>query len=275
MVDNPPSPAIEELKRREREPVILAHYYTLPEVQAVADFLGDSLARCRSKRRTVEARIDPLRRRALHGRDRQGALSRQEGADATVPEAGCSLADGVRGRGVPPLPRPATPAIRSFRTSIRRSEIKAQTDVCCTSSNALEGRRVDFRPNSRSSSHPTAIWAPTSQKLTGTRQHGAVGRRLPRARGVFARKAARIARGAPWGRGRRASRMPRLYHGGSRFRRFDGSDPRLLRPQRRPGVHRRDRSGHPRGDAAPLSPQTTLFRRLPTTIRAAATTAST
>ena len=42
MVDNLLS-RIEELKRR-KGAVILAHYYTLPEVQAVADFLGDSLA---------------------------------------------------------------------------------------------------------------------------------------------------------------------------------------------------------------------------------------
>ena len=44
-VDNSPAlrRKIEELKRQ-KNAVILAHYYTTPEVQQVADFLGDSLA---------------------------------------------------------------------------------------------------------------------------------------------------------------------------------------------------------------------------------------
>ncbi|MBQ5703589.1 MAG: quinolinate synthase NadA, partial [Alistipes sp.] len=46
---------IEELKR-EKNAVILAHYYTTPEVQAVADFLGDSLA-LSVKARDIDAPI--------------------------------------------------------------------------------------------------------------------------------------------------------------------------------------------------------------------------
>ena len=74
MVDNSSKlkTEIERLKR-EKNAVILAHYYTLPEVQEVADFLGDSLALYRG---AEDRRPDhPLRRRAFHGRDGQGALA--------------------------------------------------------------------------------------------------------------------------------------------------------------------------------------------------------
>ena len=64
-VDNKfPSPETELAARivrlkKEKGAVILAHYYTLPEVQEVADFLGPD--RCADH---------PVRRRALYGRDR-------------------------------------------------------------------------------------------------------------------------------------------------------------------------------------------------------------
>lgn len=134
MVDNLLS-RIEELKRR-KGAVILAHYYTLPEVQAVANFLG-RLARTVDRGAEGGGPHDSLRGRTFHGRDGQGALIPTRRCSSPVPEASCSLADGCEAEAFRRFRAryPGHTVVSYVNTSV---EIKAQTDVCCTSSNALK-----------------------------------------------------------------------------------------------------------------------------------------
>ena len=91
MVDNSSlQAAIAELKRR-KHAVILAHYYTRPEVQQVADFLGDSLALA------VEARQSDAEIILFAGVHFMAETAKVLSPDKKVllpcPEAGCSLAE--------------------------------------------------------------------------------------------------------------------------------------------------------------------------------------
>lgn len=108
---------IDELKRRKRA-VILAHYYTTPEVQEAADFLGDSLA-LSVKAQSVDADIILF----------AGVHFMAETAKVLCPDKKvlipCPKRD-VRWpsramRRILRSSRRNIPAIRSFRTSIPRS----------------------------------------------------------------------------------------------------------------------------------------------------------
>lgn len=125
---------IAELKR-EKNAVILAHYYTNPEVQAVADFLGDSLA-LSVKAQRVDA--DVILFAGVHFMaETAKVLSPEKRVLIPCPEAGCSLAESCDAEAFAAFKKqyPDHKVVSYVNTTVG---VKALTDVCCTSSNALQ-----------------------------------------------------------------------------------------------------------------------------------------
>src|SRR5262245_29180636 len=127
--------AIEELKR-ERRAVVLAHNYQTPEIYwGAADVRGDSLQLAR------EAALTDARVIVMAGVHFMAETAKLLNPDKTVLipdlEAGCSLAASITGSDVRLLRErhPGVPVVSYVNTS---AEVKAESDVCCTSSNAVE-----------------------------------------------------------------------------------------------------------------------------------------
>lgn len=121
--------------KRERNAVILAHYYTTPEVQAVADFLGDSLA-LSVEAQQVEAEV--ILFAGVHFMaETAKVLCPDKRVLIPCPEAGCSLADSCPAEEFAAFKAryPGYRVVSYVNTSVG---VKALTDICCTSSNALK-----------------------------------------------------------------------------------------------------------------------------------------
>ena len=121
--------------KRERNAVILAHYYTVPEVQAVADFLGDSLALSVKARQTD---ADVILFAGVHFMaETAKVLCPEKRVLIPCPEAGCSLAESCPAEEFAEFRKryPDHKVISYVNTSVG---VKALTDICCTSSNALK-----------------------------------------------------------------------------------------------------------------------------------------
>src|SRR6202790_3063650 len=126
--------AILALKRR-RNAVILAHNYQTPEIfHCVADIVGDSLALAR-KAMTVDADVIVLA--GVHFMAETAKLL-NPGKTVLIPdlEAGCSLADSITPSDIRLLRQryPGVPVVTYVNTS---AAVKAQSDICCTSANAV------------------------------------------------------------------------------------------------------------------------------------------
>src|ERR1051325_1383826 len=142
--------AILDLKRR-RNAVILAHNYQTPEIfHCVADVVGDSLALAVEASKVKAGTIVQC---GVHFMAETSKIINPE-KTVLIPDsrAGCSLASSITGADVRLLRRrfPGVPVVAYVNTS---AEVKAEVDICCTSSNAvqvvesLNAPRVIFLPD--------------------------------------------------------------------------------------------------------------------------------
>ena len=120
---------------RDRDAVILAHNYQLPEIQDVADHVGDSLALSRIAAQVKESTI------IFCGVHFMAETAKILSYDKTVivpdARAGCSLADTINAEQLRAwkAEHPGAVVVSYVNTT---AAVKAETDICCTSSNAVE-----------------------------------------------------------------------------------------------------------------------------------------
>ncbi len=119
----------------ERNAVILAHNYQLPEVQDVADHMGDSLGLSREAAATD---ADAIAFCGVHFMAETASILSPE-KKVLIPDldAGCSLADSIDADQLRAwkAEHPGALVVMYVNTS---AEVKAETDYCCTSSNAVK-----------------------------------------------------------------------------------------------------------------------------------------
>ncbi len=142
--------AIQRLKER-RGAVVLAHNYQTPEIfHGVADLCGDSLALAQQ---AAETDADVIVVCGVHFMAETAKIL-SPGRTVLIPdlEAGCSLASSITAADVERLRErhPGAPVVTYVNTS---ADVKAASDICCTSSNAVEiveslgAERVIFLPD--------------------------------------------------------------------------------------------------------------------------------
>ncbi len=151
--------------KRERNAVILAHYYQTPEIQELADFVGDSLSLAQAADR---ARAEVILFCGVHFMAETAKIL-NPGRTVLVPDlaAGCSLADGAPAEAFAQFldSHPDHLVVSYINCS---AAVKAMSDIICTSSNAV--RVVNSLPADR-----PVIFAPDKhlgayvQRITGRR----------------------------------------------------------------------------------------------------------
>jgi quinolinate synthase len=157
----------------ERNAVILAHNYQVPEIQDLADFVGDSLG---LSRQAAAADAEMIVFCGVHFMAETASVLAPE-RTVLIPdlEAGCSLSDSITANELRnwKLRHPGAVVVMYVNTS---AEVKAETDYCCTSANAVkvvehvraehgEGVEILFGPDmwlgsyvERVTGRPMTVW---------------------------------------------------------------------------------------------------------------------
>ena len=140
-----------ESMKKEKDVVILAHNYQIPEVQDVADFVGDSLGLARQAAKTPHKTILFC---GVHFMAETAAIISPE-KKVLIPDvaAGCSLSDSINLEQLKKWKQEHPNAI-SVGYVNTTAEIKSELDYCCTSSNAVnivksipEDKEILFLPD--------------------------------------------------------------------------------------------------------------------------------
>jgi quinolinate synthase len=153
--------------KRRRRAVILAHNYQVGAVQDVADFVGDSLGLSRQAAQTA---ADVIVFCGVHFMAETASIL---SPDKTVllpdPDAGCSLADTIDAERLRrwKAEHPGAVVVSYVNTS---AEVKAESDYCCTSGNALKVVQA-IPPDREILFLPDFFLGSWIQRVTGRRMH--------------------------------------------------------------------------------------------------------
>ncbi|WP_024793096.1 quinolinate synthase NadA [Tomitella biformata] len=160
-----------EVKRlaKARNAVILAHNYQLPAIQDIADHVGDSLALARA---AAEAGEQTIIFCGVHFMAESAKILSPE-KTVLIPDAraGCSLADSITADDLRAWKAefPDAAVVSYVNTT---AEVKALTDICCTSSNAVDvvnsidpDREVLFLPDQFLGAHVKRVTGRTNMQI--------------------------------------------------------------------------------------------------------------
>ncbi|MRT94394.1 quinolinate synthase NadA [Ancylomarina sp. 16SWW S1-10-2] len=128
---------IEQIKslKTQKNAVILAHYYTDPDIQDLADYIGDSLGLARQ---AAETTADIIVFCGVHFMAETAAITSPEKKVLIPAQAcGCSLAESITAADIRKW-KDANPDGLVVSYVNTTAEVKAETDYCCTSSNAIK-----------------------------------------------------------------------------------------------------------------------------------------
>lgn len=121
--------------KTQKNAVILAHYYTDPDIQDLADYIGDSLGLARQAAKTT---ADIIVFCGVHFMAETAAITSPE-KKVLIPaqHCGCSLAESITPADIRKW-KDANPDGLVVSYVNTTAEVKAETDYCCTSSNAIQ-----------------------------------------------------------------------------------------------------------------------------------------